>query len=540
MSVAPSAPATAPASPAALLATPPRWLLPLVLTVAAVAFLPAMTMGFLGDDFVYVARFFSLPFSGWPRLFTHEWSDGIWGQPLKELRPFAALSFMIDARVWGGWAPGHRLTNVLLHLAATALVVRLAWRYSDGKTHAALVAGLIFAVHPAHAETVAWITGRADLFGSAAALAFLVAAETFSAQGFRRPLLLALLALGIGVFTKEFCLIAPLLLVLRWALLDPRAGRTVWIRRAQLFLGALGVVALYALARHAAFGRDTGNGFFGWNDAPAWNRQAGYWGWLIPILPFTTGHEWASPPALSVLRNLWLTLAALTAAALALALTLGRNPTAARALFFGGFWWFATTIGLFVVVYFSPRHLYLPSAGVAIGVGLALGCSRLRAVLAGGIILWCAAAHIAALRPWIEAGARSRDAIAALDADLAGADARTLALISVPETHGHIWLWAWSCPQAIGAPFLRHPVPAERVLERPINYYNGDQWTKARQPAAMVRAASSAAILLVGTDGSIRHRLVPPDELQTRAAALPAPGLTAQNHTAFLESFFPR
>jgi hypothetical protein len=529
-----------PPVPAAPLAPTPRWLLPLVLAVAALAFLPAMTMGFLGDDFVYVARFFNLPFSGWPRLFTHEWSDGIWGQPLKELRPFAALSFMIDARVWGGWAPGHRLTNLALHLAATALVVRLAWRYSDGQRNAALIAGLLFAVHPVHAETVAWITGRADLLGTAAALGFLVAAETFSAQGGRRPLVLALLALGIGVFTKEFCLTVPLLLVLRWALLDPRAGRAVWVHRARLFAGALGVVALYALARYAAFGRDPGNGFFGWNDAPAWNRQAGYWGWIVPILPFTTGHEPAHAPAMAVLRTLWLTAAALTAVALAVTLTVRRNATAARALFFGGFWWFATTLGLLVVVYFSPRHLYLPSVGLAIGVGLALGTGRIRAVLAGAVILWCAAAHVAALRPWIEAGARSRDALAALDADLAGGDARTLALVSVPETHGPIWLWAWSCPQAVGAPFLRHPVPPERVLERPINYYNGDQWAKARQPVAMVRAASSAAVLLVGTDGSIRHRLVPGPELQAKAAALPAPGLTGDNLTPFLESFFPR
>ena len=517
----------------------PRWLMPLVLTVAMVAFLPALSMGFLGDDFVYVARFFHLPFSAWPPLFTHEWSAGIWGQPLKELRPFAALSFMVDARVWGGWAPGHRLTNIALHLVATAGVVRLAWRYSGGQRNAALIAGLVFAVHPAHAETVAWITGRADLLGTAAALMFWVAAENFSAHAQRRAWVWALAALGIGVFTKEFCLTVPLLLVLRWALLDPRAERAVWRRRAQLFGGALGVVAVYALARYAAFGRDTGNGFFGWNDAPAWNRQAGYWGWIVPILPFTTVHEWAAPPALGTLRTLWISGAALTFTALALAIRRG-HAGAARVLFFGGFWWFATTVGLFVVVYFSPRHLYLPSAGVALGVGLALGVGRGRAVIAGGILLWCAGAHVAAVRPWIEAGARSREAIAAIDRDLARADAHTLALVSVPETYGPIWLWAWSCPQALGAPFLRHPLPAERVIERPINYFNGDHWAKARQPAAMLRAASSAAVLLVGADGSIRHRLVPGPELQAHAAALPAPGLTGDNLTTFIESFFAR
>ena len=85
-----SAPSAATASSSRL----PRWLTAIIVGVAALAFLPTSAGGFLGDDFVYIARFRNLPWSAWPALFTHDWSGGVWGNQLHELRPFAALSFM--------------------------------------------------------------------------------------------------------------------------------------------------------------------------------------------------------------------------------------------------------------------------------------------------------------------------------------------------------------------------------------------------------------------------------------------------------------
>ncbi len=534
---------SAPVSTAVPPTAPPRCLLAVVLTVAVMAFLPALQIGFLADDFVYIARFYTMPWSAWPQFFTHEWSGGVWGQPLKELRPFAALSFMIDARLWGGNATGYRLVNLALHLAATGLVARLAWHYAKAlpSPHsaraAALIAGLVFAVHPAHVETVAWITGRADLLGSVAALAFLLSGELYSERGTRTHAALCLAALFVGIFTKEFCLTVPLLLILRWLLLDARAGRTVWQRRVLLFAGAIAVTAVYVAARRAAFGSDPTTGFFGWNDGPAWNRQAGYAGWIVPILPFTTGHEWAAPPSLTVLRTFWIVFAA--AVGLALVVAVLRRATWAGAVFFGGLWWFATTLGLFVVVYFSPRHLYLPSAGVAIGLGLMLDSNRPRRLLAGVVIVWCLAAHFTALRPWREAGRISREVIAAVDTHLAGAGENTIALIAVPETFNHVLLWAWSSPQALGAPFLVHPRTPAQVLERPVNYVRSETWVADHHPVETVCAAGSAVAVFVGPDGRVHHRLVPRTELTTRAdelAKLVVQGLNPDNLTAWLKS----
>src|SRR4051812_35774851 len=100
----------APPAPVSRLA--PRGLGPLVVALTFLAFLPTFGGGFIADDFVYIARFREFPWTSWPRLFTHEWSEGIWGQPLRELRPITALSFMSDARLFAGHALGYRLTNL--------------------------------------------------------------------------------------------------------------------------------------------------------------------------------------------------------------------------------------------------------------------------------------------------------------------------------------------------------------------------------------------------------------------------------------------
>ncbi len=527
-------------------ASPPESpLLPLAvaLAVATLAFLPALPVGFLADDFVYIGRFRELPWSAWPEFFIREWSGGVWGQPLKELRPFAALSFMVDARLWGGAPAGYRLVNLALHLAATALVVLIAWRHARARPvpfsarGAALVAGLLFAVHPAHVEAVTWITGRADLLGTVAALAFWLGGESHGDGGSRLSAGLGLAALTIGVFTKEFCLVLPPLLALRWALVDPRAGRAAWARRGAFLAGAVLVIALYALARRAAFGADPTTGFFGWNDAPTWGRHAGYVGWLVPVLPFAARPEWAALPSAEVLRGLWLGLAAIAAGGLALGVL--RRASWVGTVFFGGCWWFATTLGLFVVVYFSPRHLYLPTAGVAIGLGLALHSGRARRLAAAVLVGWCLSAHFAALGPWREAGRISREVLAAVNQHLAGAGDDTIVLLSVPEIHGHVLLWAWSSPAALGVPFLSRPRTPAQVIERPATYLRPDAWAAERRPVEAVRTAGAAVAVHVGADGRVHHRLVPRAELMARAeelARLAASGLAAENLTVWIQS----
>jgi len=75
--------------------------------------------------------------------------------------PLRDLSYALDHSLWGFNPLGFHVTNLLLGaLAASGLYLVARRRFGEGT---ALAGALLFAVHPIHAEAVAWISGRKDL-----------------------------------------------------------------------------------------------------------------------------------------------------------------------------------------------------------------------------------------------------------------------------------------------------------------------------------------------------------------------------------------
>jgi len=99
----------------------------------------------------------------------------VWGS----YHPLHILSYSADAAVWGLERPqGFHATNVLLFALSAALLVFVARSFGCSLRGAAL-AGVLFAVHPSHVESVAWLTGRKDvLSGLFVLLALLVRDRT--------------------------------------------------------------------------------------------------------------------------------------------------------------------------------------------------------------------------------------------------------------------------------------------------------------------------------------------------------------------------
>ena len=75
-------------------------------------------------------------------------------------RPVAILLNEFDFRRQGGGPAAFHTTSLVLHAAATVLVFLLASRLFAGRAALALVAGLVFAMHPSHAESVALVPSR--------------------------------------------------------------------------------------------------------------------------------------------------------------------------------------------------------------------------------------------------------------------------------------------------------------------------------------------------------------------------------------------
>ncbi|HNW76995.1 MAG TPA: tetratricopeptide repeat protein [Bacteroidales bacterium] len=76
--------------------------------------------------------------------------------------PVTTLSFMLDYAIGQGSPFTFHLTNILLHSLNT-LLLYLFLRKLTGKINPAFLAALLFAIHPMHVESVAWVTSRKDL-----------------------------------------------------------------------------------------------------------------------------------------------------------------------------------------------------------------------------------------------------------------------------------------------------------------------------------------------------------------------------------------
>jgi len=81
-------------------------------------------------------------------------------------RPLTIFTFSLEYPIWGVWAPGFRLTNLLLHALNGWLVFLLA-RGLLGSPAAALASAVVYVVHPVQTEAVVSIVGRSELLAAA-------------------------------------------------------------------------------------------------------------------------------------------------------------------------------------------------------------------------------------------------------------------------------------------------------------------------------------------------------------------------------------
>src|SRR6266568_1720688 len=76
--------------------------------------------------------------------------------------PLTWLSHMLDVQLFGLNPMGHHLTNLVFHIANTLLLFLVLKRMTGALWRSSFVAGL-FALHPLHVESVAWVAERKDV-----------------------------------------------------------------------------------------------------------------------------------------------------------------------------------------------------------------------------------------------------------------------------------------------------------------------------------------------------------------------------------------
>jgi hypothetical protein len=480
------------------------------LVVALVAFGGTLGGYFLGDDFAYVARFADYPWAHWPHLFAREWSEGLWGFVLPEIRPVTALSFMVDARLWGGQAAGFRLTNLLLHATCAGLV------------------GLL--------------TGRVDMLPTLFYVAGLGAFLTYREEGGRCWLVAAWLAYAAAVFAKEFGLTLPLMALVA-DLVWRRRGRE-WLQAKTWwpYAGWLAVAGAYLVCRRMAFGPGVaGKPLPSLGDVQFWTglcqRQLAYLGQLFP-----PAQLWLHEEAPLVVRHARPALGAIAAGVAGAVWWWTRRPavraggTAQPVVFFAAGWYLLATLPLMVASYFSARHLYLASAGVCVAWVLAL-----RGVLPshGGFTAAAAALVVVfglrfaeTVQPWREAAELSGGLARAVA--LVGREARPGAalVLDAPELREKVFVWAWG----VRPPFQGAALDARlAVVARPAAYYQPDHWGRQPVLARLPDVAMDSWLVEADAAGRPRHLAVPAARLRAAWGRFAGGPLTPERWHVFIK-----
>lgn len=172
-------------------------------------------------------------------------------------RPTFTAWHILNYRLFGGEPFGWHVTNILLHIGVCLMAfgVLRRWNVSEKIAFAII---LVFAVHPVHAESVAWISGSPDLLFSLAFLASLWFAQNYAENSATRDLALAAVLYAVALGAKEIGIIAlPIFyLIVRPQRDEGTAAETAAESgKSNVFMAVIaGVAVCYFLLRMAVLG----------------------------------------------------------------------------------------------------------------------------------------------------------------------------------------------------------------------------------------------------------------------------------------------
>ena len=146
-------------------------------------------------------------------------------------QPLIWLSHMFDCQLYGLNAGGHHWTNVLIHLASTLLLFIVMSAMTRALYGSAFVAAL-FAIHPLHVESVAWVSERKDVLSGFFWILTMGAYVQYVRHPNFRRYLLVLGSFLLGLLSKPTLVTLPfaLLLLDYWPLRRFEKARTCFDR----------------------------------------------------------------------------------------------------------------------------------------------------------------------------------------------------------------------------------------------------------------------------------------------------------------------
>ena len=127
--------------------------------------------------------------------------------------PLTWLSHMLDCELYGLNSAGHHWTNVEFHIANTLLLFFILFMMTGALWQSAFVAAL-FAMHPLHVESVAWISERKDVLSTFFGLLSIAAYSHYVKQSSVKYYLLVIALLSLSLMAKPMLVTIPFVLLL--------------------------------------------------------------------------------------------------------------------------------------------------------------------------------------------------------------------------------------------------------------------------------------------------------------------------------------
>jgi len=127
--------------------------------------------------------------------------------------PLTWLSHMMDCQIYGLNPGGHHLTNVILHILNSILLFLIFRRMTGALWKSAFIAAL-FALHPLHVESVAWVAERKDVLSTFFWMLTMGAYVFYTERPGIKIYLITVLLFALGLMAKPMLVTLPFVLLL--------------------------------------------------------------------------------------------------------------------------------------------------------------------------------------------------------------------------------------------------------------------------------------------------------------------------------------
>ena len=162
--------------------------------------------------------------------------------------PLTILSFAFDYSVFNLSAQGYHLHNLFLHLVNAVLVYFVTWHMFRKNNLAAFIVSVLFAVHPMHVESVAWVSERKDLLYTMYFLLAMLAYVFYNQTRHSRYFYYTLAFFVLSLLAKAQAVTLPVVLLLIDYFLERKPDIRMFLEKVPFFALSLffGIIAILA------------------------------------------------------------------------------------------------------------------------------------------------------------------------------------------------------------------------------------------------------------------------------------------------------